>query len=595
LVYYPAMGGCNRAWCSNGCFASAILQNDAERLLISIEKTTDLFEYTRNNDGYYEDGSFVQHWFFPYTNGYGRGMYSISAKLPYVLSGTEYAYIPQITENQYRFALENMRYAICGENLTAANAGREICREGRTEKTVGAHVETLALIAQYAEGEKKNRIESEIRYFMKLTGKSFVDNVAFPLMQYITEIYNNEDIVPAEPLKCVKVFGSVDRIFKYGERFSAVVANSSNRICRYEAINNENMTGWYMGDGMLYVYTPDYDFDTDFFNKANRYRMPGTTVNGSERMPKSYTGVWSIFNKYPTACGVSSGDFGLSMFELGYPEPDGDHNLFDTDITARKSNFFFDDEIVCVGTGIKDSSGLPVETVLDNRLVRDTDKLYISGKEVTPTPVGKIEDLTPSKVYPTDTKVVSKDIYFDNMGGYLLEEESNIRYRIYDNEKKYLEMTLPHGENVSDGEYAYTLVPNVSREYFDAYKTAHPVSIECMSNTAHVAKKVAAGAIGYAFYEGDTACGITSSGIAAVMITVEDGELCINLSDPSHTQKNIRLSICLDTVKKLLGINEISAISYVSERTEATLENGVLTIEADVFEEASERHTVKLK
>jgi hyaluronate lyase len=355
------------------------------------------------------------------------------------------------------------------------------------------------------------------------------------------------------------------------------------------------MTGWYMGDGMLYVYTPDYDFDTDFFNKANRYRMPGTTVNGSERVPKSYTGVWSIFNKYPTACGVSSGDFGLSMFELGYPEPDGDHNLFDTDITARKSNFFFDDEIVCVGTGIKDSSGLPVETVLDNRLVRDTDKLYINGNNVTPKTTGRIENLTPSKVYPTDTLAKAKDIYFDNMGGYLFEKEIDVRYRIYDNCKKYLEITLPHGENVSDGEYAYTLVPNVSREYFDAYKMAHPVSIECMSNTAHVVKKAAAGAIGYAFYEGGTACGITSSGIAAVMITAEDGELCINLSDPSHTQKNIRLSICLDTVKKLLGINEISAISYVSERTEATLENGVLTIEADVFEEASERHTVKLK
>ena len=115
---------------------------------------------------------------------------------------------------------------------------------------------------------------------------------------------------------------------------------------------------------------------------------------------------------------------------------------------ARKSNFFFDDEIVCVGTGISDSSDLPVETVLDNRLVRENDKLYINGTLVEPTPVFNIEDYTPSDIYPTDTAVRAQDIYFDNMGGYLLEEESDIRYRINDNEKKYLELTIPHGSRV---------------------------------------------------------------------------------------------------------------------------------------------------
>ena len=117
-----------------------------------------------------------------------------------------------------------------------------------------------------------------------------------------------------------------------------------------------------------------------------------------------------------------------------------------------------------------------------------------------------------------------------------------------------------------------------------------------MNDTAHVVSKSGVGAIGYAFYESGEACGVKTSGITALMVSIEDGELHINLSDPSQTQKSLILDIDMEEVLSLIGIEAKNyEVVSVSERTEATLEGDKLTIVADTFEEASEGHTVKIK
>jgi hypothetical protein len=78
-------------------------------------------------------------------------------------------------------------------------------------------------------------------------------------------------------------------------------------------------------------------------------------------------------------------------------------------------------------------------------------------------------------------------------------------------------------------------------------------------------------------------------------VTDENGELCINLSDPSQTEKTLTVSVDLDVITKLLKTEKKLELTFLSDRTSATVENGILTIEADVFEEASETHTIKLK
>ena len=51
-------------------FAGA-LQHDYKRIAFSVEMMRECFEMVEKGDGFYEDGSFIQHDYFPYIGGYG--------------------------------------------------------------------------------------------------------------------------------------------------------------------------------------------------------------------------------------------------------------------------------------------------------------------------------------------------------------------------------------------------------------------------------------------------------------------------------------------------------------------------------------------
>lgn len=50
-----------------------------------------VFLYVTEGDGFYEDGSFIQHGNFPYTGGYGLGLMKDLAELVYLLEGSPWA------------------------------------------------------------------------------------------------------------------------------------------------------------------------------------------------------------------------------------------------------------------------------------------------------------------------------------------------------------------------------------------------------------------------------------------------------------------------------------------------------------------------
>ncbi len=49
-----------------------------------------LLKYVTSGDGFYEDGSFIQHDFFAYTAGYGNALLSHAVNLLGLLAGTDW-------------------------------------------------------------------------------------------------------------------------------------------------------------------------------------------------------------------------------------------------------------------------------------------------------------------------------------------------------------------------------------------------------------------------------------------------------------------------------------------------------------------------
>ncbi len=548
LNEYPSMTACNRLWIGNCVLASAFLQNDAERILISKDMLLEIFEYVTLGDGFYTDGSFIQHEKLSYTCGYGASLFYELTQIMLILRGSRFAFYEDITENQYAWAFDSFQPVLYGGNLFACTRGREVYRN--TSEANGGVVASFIRMTTYAPSKYKDKLEAMIRHYMITSDNNYASNVPLMLVDYAVNLKNNDNVTPRTGYELVKVFGNMDRVAMHGEKYGACVSMSSTRIYKYEAINGENRRGWYQGDGMLYIYTDGYDYNYSYFDFVDPFKLPGTTVSSSDRVEQN---VSPILGDSAFVGGVEHGKYGIAFMELGY----GENKYFSTDLSARKSYFMFDDEIVAVGSGINysysrntlasesgatliknDESG--VYTVIENRIWRNSDVLTVNGSALS--------------LASGDTKTETvKNMHFTNMGGYVFFDDTVITYGKAENSGQtqpnktntFFEATYSHGSKPSNGSYSFIYLPNATAEETAAYSANKDVTILEVSDKVHVVKENTLGITGYVFYEKGSSNGVTANVPCAVMITDKDGKVEISVSDPTHLLQNISLTVDL--------------------------------------------------
>ena len=147
---YPTMTACNRVDITYSVLASALLQRDLERSIIAIKLMEVVFEYVSSGDGFYEDGSFIQHDKLPYTGGYGIDMLREVTNLCYILGNTVFAFSGTVVANQYNWIFESFRPVIYGENLFSAVRGRSVHRNTSEEIYQRVAVTSMIKMQDYA-------------------------------------------------------------------------------------------------------------------------------------------------------------------------------------------------------------------------------------------------------------------------------------------------------------------------------------------------------------------------------------------------------------------------------------------------------------
>ena len=564
LDYYPSLTACNKIWIAYCCFASAFLQNDAERILISKLKLNDVFDYVNSSDGFYTDGSFVQHGNFSYTGGYGLSMLDEVTKLMLIMRGSRFDFIEENVKNQYDWLFNSYETVIYDGNFFASTRGREVDRNTSESSAQRSAVSSMIEMTTYAPAEIKGRLESLIRYYMLATEYNYANDVPLMLIDYAVGLYGNSDVSPREGYELVKVFGNMDRVVQHGPEYGVCLSLSSTRIFKYEAINNENMDGWYQGDGMLYIYTDGYDYNYSFFNYVDPYKLPGTTVSTATRTVENISG--GLTGSSPFVGGVEAGKYGLAVFELGYAQ----NNYYNSNITARKSYFLFDNEIVAVGSGISESSGNMIRTIIENRLWRDSDVLTVNGSAVSPLNGTEYDDTV-------------KTMHFTNMGGYVFLEDTDVTYK---RTTSFLEIWTDHGVRPQNATYAYIYLPEATSAETESYSQSPDVEILTLNDTVHVVRENKLNVTGYAFYGASGANGVTASAACAVMVSVENGQTTITFSDPSHELTELTLTLELPGAGSV-----VSADSNVN----ASVENGTVTINASISGNVGQTYTVIIK
>ncbi|MEK4509151.1 polysaccharide lyase family 8 super-sandwich domain-containing protein [Paenibacillus sp. FSL K6-2524] len=545
-----------------------------------------VFPYVTSGDGFYMDGSFIQHGNIAYTGSYGSVLLGDVSKLLTVLNGSSWPIEVSDFGNVWKWVTDSFEPVIYNGHIMEMVSGRAVSRFNNNTR---GGVWTILRLAQFAPPD-------QAAYYKSMVKEWVVSDTSMPNMyegMQIRDIVNFKQLMNDSNVKlrgdliAHRQFSVMDRIVHSRKGYTFGISMSSSRISNFEGgMNSEHTRGWYTGDGMTYLYNQDADqFRNGFWPTVDSYRMPGTTSDGLERTMikttgKNWVGGSSIDNQFGVA--------GMDMAPPG------------SKLTGKKSWFMFDDEIVALGTDIKTpdarKDGREVETIVENRMINTagTNKLTVDGR-VMPTELGWSKELKGVKWAHLEGTAEGADIgyYFPDSAdvGAMREartgswKEINATGPADPITRNYVSLVMEHGVLPKDGGYSYVLLPSFNSAATQAYN-ANP-DIRVLSNTAQIqaVQETKLGITGINFWQPGELDRVRVYQPASVMVKEQGDELTVSVSDPTQTQSKVKVEIAAVALAELAKDSTVKVL-----QTAPTIQ-----LEVDTQGAKGRSHVIKLK
>ena len=567
LVPAPTGVGSNAMNTARLAIGSALLQKDSRKIIRmqnATEKTLLYVDNGRNalnmlygdrgpkktkGEGFYTDGSYIFHTLHPMNGTYGAEHFTLVGPFVSLFVGTSLEmttpstdYISEWIYNAfdpliYRGAMFRMvkgRYP-SGQHSTAASI-------------LGGMIDSLDCLSADDRAKVKSIIKAQVT---DDTSINYYNTLSLPQTIKLADIMNDESVIARDSLITNHVYYNEDKVVHQRGNFALGISMSSSRIFNYESINNLNLDGWYISDGMTEYYTDDNFTQSQnaYWQYVNPYRLPGTTVDtqlresvsihqGNEYLSsKDFVGGVSLEGTYGTAAMWlesyhNDTDFGIdSGSNYGGKAPAHNSNL-----QAKKAWFMFDDEVVCLGSDINASNGYDVLTVVDNKLASKQSNLMAEDKFIA--------DGIETALSGTDTDLMgTKWAHMENVGGYYFPSGGSLFAKYTESAHSFMELWFDHGTNPNGAAYAYTLLPGKTAEQTKAY--AENPDIEVLKNTPklQVVREKKLNITGIVFWEAGTYNGITANKPMIVMLKEENGKTTVSVCDPTQLLTEAELVI----------------------------------------------------
>lgn len=525
-VPYPIDTMANRVDTAYILIAASALQKDYQRLALTRDALNECCEFVESGDGFYSDGSFVQHNFVAYTGSYGPIMLEALSKLILATSDTCFRFSEEVVNSQYNWAVESFIPLMYHGAFFGHVRGRSICRD-TTDVTQGiVAVKGMIRMTEYLDdAEKREYICSVIKEYSQYNHFDYKNSLT-PYDQVIYDGIVADDTISARTdYTFAKMFARMDRAVVQHQDCAVGLSLSSSRIAKYEAINGENGDGWYTGDGMVYVYTTTDDYSPEYWHNVNKYRLPGTTVT---TMPREEQNIYAsqTLSQYDFVGGVSWGEslVAAMAFELAtYPMSAYEMNVQST-LKGKKGWFIFDDEVVCLGSDLSCSDPYNTETIIENRL--DFGGVLING-EMMEELSGTVDAVT--------------SMYLEGFGSIYMPEPTTVNYQSVGGvAAPFIELYIDHGRNFEKETYAYVLLPTMESDAGLAYAENPDITVLCNTDKVMAVKDQSSGTTGYIFWEAGSYNGVTVTNPCTVMVS----ETQIAVADP--TQKLTGITVTVD-------------------------------------------------
>ena len=504
-------------------------------------------------EGYWPDGTFIQHISIPYIGGYGMEMIELSSFMARVLTGTDFTVpasiidaLPDLIQRTYLPAIYKgeMMYMFMGRSTSVnpfQNAGHILLDSYLTAKEY------------VSDATIQGNIISECRQSMQQPTYTVAFAGLSPLRDKpVYDALQAETATPTAIDENYSIFYPCgDRLIFQTDKFRFGLSMSSARIGKFESLNSMNTSGWYTGDGMTYLYLPsDRNHYVGYFsNNLNWHRLPGTTVDGLKRT--AVTG--SNYGLFGTPSNQKDWIGGLA-FRGRYAQAGMHLQSQIGSLQARKSWFCFADEIVCLGAGITMTEARKAESIIENR----KSKLAITIDGVARANKKGVELVHENPSW----------MHLEGTGGYFFPG-ANQNVCSFVNYDGYAMFYFNHGQTPVNASYAYVLLPGMTADETAAYAADAPVQILRNDTMIQSVLHQPTGVVGINFWYAGSHYGVTSDGAASVMLQQSGNDLFITVSEP--TWKRTSQVITLQGDFKLRKTSVDGIVSFQSDGTTTTI------------------------
>lgn len=373
-------------------------------------------------DGFYADGSFIQHDSVAYTGSYGKVLLTRAVQTVKILDGTDYldtgtgsADLVAVVRG---WVAEGFAPLVFEGWMMEIVKGRGVSRTATGYTDVAVVVEAVVDLSGHSTGADATALQGYVK-FVRQTSKAALDPAVFvspvSVARYADILADTS--VPAGDLGDAEshtAFNAMDKTVHRRPGYAFALARSSDRISKYEYMSGENLMPWFQGDGAHYLYLAGQDqtrsFGVDYYTTVSPYRLAGVTapVETRRTVPELYGTAWydnpergftsssesqNTYVYFPRGTntlsgGARLGTYGAAGLVLGddvayaakqageLPEDFVVHR----NATATKSWFMLDDEIVVLAAGVGDAAGRAVTTTLDSRIAAASDAVTVTGR-----------------------------------------------------------------------------------------------------------------------------------------------------------------------------------------------------------------------
>lgn len=533
-------------------FMRGILTQNKDEVLNALNNLGEVAEYVTSGDGFYKDGSFIQHSSIPYGGTYGEVLLSGLGTIQNLIAGTNLEIKDPRFNNIYDSLIIGYNPLFFNGRVSDSISGRAVTRKNSSDLTRGvSNLVAIAMISQGAPEKYKTQLQEIVKRNIETGDKGVIlSRIKNPVEKRVVENILKDKNIKTNTPSGVKIFGNMDRVVNRTPNYSIVLSLHSSRVGNFESILEENTKGWHAADGMYYIYTPNLTEYSEYWPLVDPYHLPGTTESithrensvGERRHAKTMVQKDFVGGTTDNINSIIGMDFS-SWNDL---------------TTAKKSWFITPEFTVAMGSNIASEDG-EVHTTVENRSINTKDEIEKITKDrlILKNPISNL--YTGFIILDDNALVTTTERRVGNW------DKDNTELS-----KNFVKSYINHGNNPKEKSYIYAIIPENNLTNVENFPI-NDIKVLKQDSFAHGINFKNITAINF-WQESSDEVGIFTSKTPASILAIRDkNKMFMSVSDPTH--KNSKVVFTIKGIYTLENINTNIKLDTTKDSTTITISN----------------------